>query len=365
MTDLKELPKGNTTIQWQLETLQVAATNLSTVATVFAIWGTLFAVVFFIFGVTYKTSAGNNESINLFYFIVLNFVEPFCFQISQFIIIYNATRPTQHNAQFGQTFSVLKSPNHLAPLFARITSSRNSRISNSRNSRISSSKNSRISNSRISNLKLEQEIRSSMTRPVSTVPKAYLLSPPGNRSSSTSLTSSRSWRISSSKIDQEIRSSMTSVSYFSNMTSISTVQDSTRPEFTVPKTHLLSPSGNHFSVTSSRSISSTVSKTIVELNNVSSSNTVSESVHSRNHLSENLDMISNASTSFYSIRESLIASSRNNSFIDSNSKQINSQKPSSQFSGHGFSINEHLNNANLSLQKSQRSSNSNLSIPLN
>ncbi|CAG8772026.1 29677_t:CDS:2, partial [Gigaspora margarita] len=38
MTDLKELPKGNTTIQWQLETLQVAATNLSTVATVFAIW---------------------------------------------------------------------------------------------------------------------------------------------------------------------------------------------------------------------------------------------------------------------------------------------------------------------------------------
>ncbi|RIB02429.1 hypothetical protein C2G38_2227862 [Gigaspora rosea] len=100
MTDLKELPKGNTTIQWQLETLQVAATNLSTVATVFAIWGTLFAVVSFIFGVIYKTSAGNNEFINLFYFIVLNFVKPFCFQISQFIIIYNATRPTSHNAQF-------------------------------------------------------------------------------------------------------------------------------------------------------------------------------------------------------------------------------------------------------------------------
>ncbi|CAG8706405.1 21019_t:CDS:1, partial [Gigaspora rosea] len=125
----------------------------------------------------------------------------------------------------------------------------------------------------------------------------------------------------------------------------------------VPKTHLLSPSGNRFSFTSSKSISSTFSKTIVELNNVNSSNTVLEPVHSRNHLSENLDRISNALTSYYSIRESLIASSQNNSFINSNSNQINNQRPSSQLSGHGSSINEHLNNSNLSLpqQKSQRS----------
>ncbi|CAG8719859.1 18270_t:CDS:2 [Dentiscutata erythropus] len=269
----EQRPKGETAIQQKLETVQVASTNLSTVATVFVIWGSLFVLVSFTFGVTYKTFTANNETINILYFIALNVFEPFCFQISQFIIIYNATKTTPHNAQFGRTFSVLKTSNH--PY----------RASNSRLSKLSSSRTSRTS--RISSSKIEH----GMTQPVSLVPRAHLLSPPGDRSSS-------------------------------------------------------------MSRTSSRSINSTFSKINFELNNTSSSN------KSKN-LNETLDMISNESTSYYSIGENLAASSRGNSFIDSNSKEINSQRSSSQLSGHG----NYSDSSSLPL-KPQRLSNTNLLIPI-
>ncbi|CAG8577169.1 2175_t:CDS:2 [Racocetra persica] len=253
MTDLKQRPKGDTMIQWKLETLQVAATNLSTVVLVFALWGSLFALVSLVFGITYKKFTNNNESINLFYFIVLNFVEPFCFQIAQFIIIYNSVRPTPNNAPLGRAFSMMKNPQH--PF--KTLSSR----------RMSSSKiSSMIISSTGSNTKIEKDTRSSIMRPASIVPKAHLLSLPETCSKSITFTSS-------------------------------------------------SPT------------------------NTDSSNKLLQPVHPRNRLAldENLDTISNASTSYYSIGESFITLSRNNSLIDFNTKETNSQRTSSQ-----LSINEHL-----------------------
>ncbi|CAG8508765.1 8317_t:CDS:1 [Racocetra fulgida] len=128
-----------------------------------------------------------------------------------------------------------------------------------------------------------------------------------------------------------------------------------RPTSIVPKAHLLS-----LPETCSKSTSFTSSSPI----NTDSSNKLLQPVHPRNRLDENLDTISNASTSYYSIGESFITLSRNNSLNDFNTKETNSQRTSSQLSGHCPSINEHLNNPNLSLplKQSQRLSKTGLRI---
>jgi hypothetical protein len=80
-------PRGDFTLQWKYETLKVASTNLSTVVMVFAFLGSMFVIVYLVFGISYKTSAKNNIT-NIIYFAIWNFVEPICLQIAQFIIIY-------------------------------------------------------------------------------------------------------------------------------------------------------------------------------------------------------------------------------------------------------------------------------------
>ncbi|CAG8743388.1 782_t:CDS:2 [Cetraspora pellucida] len=295
MTDLKQRPKGDTLILWKLETLQVAATNLSTVAIVFALWGSLFVLVSFVFGVTYKTLKNKNETFNLFYFIVLNFVEPICFQIAQFIIIYNSVRPTPNNAPLGRAFSVMKNPQHPFRTLSSV--------------RVSSARVSRISSTRI-----EQDTRSSMTQPASIVPKSYLLSPPETCSRPTSSVSSNPINTDSSNI-------------------------------------LLQPVHPR----------NRLSKNLDTISNAC------ENLDTISNACENLDTISNASTSYYSIGENFITSSRNNSPTDFNQKETNSQRTSSQLSGHSHSINEHLNNSDSvqPLQQSHRLSNTSLSTPLN
>ncbi len=82
--DIEELK-----LQWKYETLNVATTNLSTVVIVFAILGFIFIIVYFVFGISYKSSTKNNDIIiNVIYFFIWNFVEPVCLQIAQFIIVY-------------------------------------------------------------------------------------------------------------------------------------------------------------------------------------------------------------------------------------------------------------------------------------
>ncbi|CAB4441831.1 unnamed protein product [Rhizophagus irregularis] len=113
MNDLKEIsdkPNGDFTLQWKRETLKVASINLFTVVMVFVFLGFLFIIIYFIFGISYKSSFKNNDSINVTYFIIWNFVEPISLQIAQFIIIYNAVRPTQSNAPFGRMMSVVRRP---------------------------------------------------------------------------------------------------------------------------------------------------------------------------------------------------------------------------------------------------------------
>ncbi|RGB40113.1 hypothetical protein C1646_688459 [Rhizophagus diaphanus] len=112
MNDLKDIsdkPNGDFTLQWKRETLKVASINLLTVVMVFAFLGFLFIIVYFIFGISYKSSFKNNDS-NFVFFIIWNFVEPISLQIAQFIIIYNAVRPTQSNAPFGRMMSVVRRP---------------------------------------------------------------------------------------------------------------------------------------------------------------------------------------------------------------------------------------------------------------
>lgn len=88
MKDLQVQPNGDFTLQWKRETLKVASINLLTVVMVFAFLGFLFIIIYFIFGISYKTSFKSNDSMNVVYFIIWNFVEPISLQIAQFIIIY-------------------------------------------------------------------------------------------------------------------------------------------------------------------------------------------------------------------------------------------------------------------------------------
>jgi len=89
MKDLRSKPRGDLKLQWKYETLNVATTNLSTVVIVFAILGFIFIIVYFVFGISYKSSTKNNDIIiNVIYFFIWNFVEPVCLQIAQFIIVY-------------------------------------------------------------------------------------------------------------------------------------------------------------------------------------------------------------------------------------------------------------------------------------
>jgi hypothetical protein len=81
-------PRGDYTLQWKRETLKVASINLLTVVMVFAFLGSLFIIIYFVFGITYKTSFKSNGSVNIIYFIIWNFIEPISLQIAQFIIIY-------------------------------------------------------------------------------------------------------------------------------------------------------------------------------------------------------------------------------------------------------------------------------------
>jgi len=76
----------------------------------FTFLGSLFIIIYFILGVSYKSSAKNNDTANIIYFIIWNFVEPISLQIAQFIIIYNAVRPTPNNAPFGRMMSVVRRP---------------------------------------------------------------------------------------------------------------------------------------------------------------------------------------------------------------------------------------------------------------
>ncbi|CAG8466997.1 11261_t:CDS:2 [Diversispora eburnea] len=105
MKELEQRLKKNISVQWKLETLQVAATNLSTVVAAFSIWGFIFLIVFSTFGIARKSLIQKSHSINILYFVIWNFVEPLCMQIAQFIIVYNAVKPIQTNAQLGRMSS--------------------------------------------------------------------------------------------------------------------------------------------------------------------------------------------------------------------------------------------------------------------
>ncbi|CAI2176842.1 472_t:CDS:2 [Funneliformis geosporum] len=105
MRELKNRPKDDLTLQLKYESLEVAAINLSTVVMVFAFLGFTFILVFFVFGISYKTFAKDNDTINVIYFFILNFFEPICLQIAQFIIVYNAVKPTPNGASFCKILS--------------------------------------------------------------------------------------------------------------------------------------------------------------------------------------------------------------------------------------------------------------------
>ncbi|RHZ83260.1 hypothetical protein Glove_99g160 [Diversispora epigaea] len=100
--ELEHRLRKNISIQWKLETLQVAATNLSTVVAAFSIWGFIFLIVFSTFGIARNSLIEKNYSINILYFVIWNFVEPLCMQIAQFIIVYNAVKPMQPKAPLGR-----------------------------------------------------------------------------------------------------------------------------------------------------------------------------------------------------------------------------------------------------------------------
>ncbi|GBC06483.1 hypothetical protein RclHR1_06870014 [Rhizophagus clarus] len=109
--DLQNKPNSDFTLQWKRETLKVATVNLFTVVMVFTFLGSLFIIIYFIFGISYKNSFKNsNDSVNVVYFVIWNFVEPISLQIAQFIIIYHAVRPTPNNAPFGRMMSVVRKP---------------------------------------------------------------------------------------------------------------------------------------------------------------------------------------------------------------------------------------------------------------
>ncbi|RIA97261.1 hypothetical protein C1645_752899 [Glomus cerebriforme] len=108
MKDLQNKPRGDLTLLLKYETLKVASTNLLTAVMVLAFLGSLFIIVYFVFGISYKKS--RNETINIIYFVIWNFVEPIILQIAQFVIIYNAVRPTPNNAPFGRMMSVVRRP---------------------------------------------------------------------------------------------------------------------------------------------------------------------------------------------------------------------------------------------------------------
>ncbi|CAJ0834238.1 4286_t:CDS:2 [Entrophospora sp. SA101] len=111
MKGLKEKSNHHTN-RWKLETLEVASTNLSSVSLLLAFLYTFFTVIFIIFGLTYKsTTARDNYQIGLFYFAVWNFLIPVCLQVVQFVIIYNAVRPSQSIPLFDEILNVsLKKP---------------------------------------------------------------------------------------------------------------------------------------------------------------------------------------------------------------------------------------------------------------
>jgi len=77
---------------------------------VFAILGFIFIIVYFVFGIAYKSTTENSDTVNLIYFFIWNFVEPICLQVAQFIIVYNAVRPTPNKAPFGRMLSVSRRP---------------------------------------------------------------------------------------------------------------------------------------------------------------------------------------------------------------------------------------------------------------
>ncbi|CAG8499303.1 12015_t:CDS:2 [Funneliformis mosseae] len=108
MRELQNRPRDDLTLQLKYESLKVAAINLSTVVMVFAFLGFTFILVYFIFGLSYK-SMTHDPTTNVIYFFILNFVEPICLQIAQFIIVFNAVKPTRNAAPFSKKLSLKRS----------------------------------------------------------------------------------------------------------------------------------------------------------------------------------------------------------------------------------------------------------------